>query len=139
MTICGIGNKDLYETKEEMRKDYDVKRDACIWEHNVSNKKLPCGHVGCNFHEGCYTCKMKKAMQAEDDDIEMDKVLVKELLKKKKQRATCSNRVFENSWTIQEQKRESLMTRASKSTQTLSTSAPVMQSTSHTNGLMRLA
>jgi hypothetical protein len=71
MTICGIGNKDSYKTKEETRKVYDV-----------SDKKLPCGHVGCNFHEGCYTCKMKKAKQAEDDDIEKDKVLVKELLEK---------------------------------------------------------
>ena len=82
MTICGIGNKDSYKTKEETRKVYDVKRDACIWDHNVSDKKLPCGHVGCNFHEGCYTCKMKKAKQAEDDDIEKDKVLVKDLLEK---------------------------------------------------------
>ena len=39
MTICGVGNKDSYKTKEEMRKDYGVKRYACIWDHNVSDKE----------------------------------------------------------------------------------------------------
>lgn len=82
MVICGSGKKDSYDSKEAMRKEYGVEHDACIWEHQVAAKKLECGHAGCNFHEGCYTCKMNKIKAAEDDGIEEDKVLVEELMKK---------------------------------------------------------
>lgn len=82
MIICGYGKHGSYKSKEEMRKEYGVKYDACIWEHEVADKKLECGHVGCNFHEGCYTCKTEKIKKGEDCDIEKDKVLVKELLEK---------------------------------------------------------
>lgn len=80
MMICG--NKESYNSKEEMRKEYGVEYEACIWEHKVKEEKLECGHVGCNFHEGCYTCKMNKITKTEDDNIESDKEVVEELLKK---------------------------------------------------------
>ena len=81
MVICGSGKKDDYESKEAMRKEYGVERDACIWDHVT--KDLDCGHKGCNFYkEGCYSCNMIKKTKEEGKKITKDMALAEDMLEK---------------------------------------------------------
>ena len=79
MVICGFGKVDEFKTKEKMRNEFGVGRDACILEHK--QEQLACGHTGCNFRrKGCFTFKKTAGKANERAKVEKYQQVVKTLM-----------------------------------------------------------
>jgi hypothetical protein len=79
MALRGSYGEDSY-ADETIARDSDEKKErvTCVSKHYA--KKLECGHKGCNFHDGCYTCKVNETNDREQSKIEKDKLLVQEMM-----------------------------------------------------------
>jgi hypothetical protein len=79
MALRGSYGEDSY-ADETIARDSDEQKErvTCVSKHYA--KKLECGHKGCNFHDGCYTCKVDETNDREQSNIDKDELLVQEMM-----------------------------------------------------------
>ena len=82
--LCGSGNTGNCDTAEEMRGQYGVVRDACVWKHAEVENWAACGHPRCALdgepQATCFTCAQQAAAELEVARVKADRERVRALL-----------------------------------------------------------